>query len=359
MLLIKQYIKIHKKAIIFLTVFLVILLLFLRPILPYLPQTFNIAKNFFTSTASDLRSHNGRTNVLVLGLGGPKNEPSGLTDTIIFASIDAKTNQVLLLSIPRDVWIPQMRAKINSAYYYGNRADGVGMEWARDFTSEIVGQPVHYVVVVSFSGFIEMIDLLGGVDVIVDRGFKDERYPIPGREVADCEGDSEVLCRYESISFEEGRQHLDGSRALKFARSRNAEGDEGTDFARSMRQQKIILAVKEKMLSPWFFLEPTRVSRSVEIMGRSVETDIPESSFASFVHLALSAQGGNIRSEVLNDGVESLGLLINPPLSAKHDNQWVLVPTDGDWEPTREWVECLLLGKECPAGDFTREIKGQ
>src|SRR5690606_10518850 len=93
---------------------------------------------------------------------------------------------------------------------------------------KIAGVPVHYAVVVDFNAFENVIDLIGGIEVNVLTPFVDSKYPIPGKENDLCGGDPEFTCRYETLVFEKGLTFMDGETALKFARSRNAEGDEGT-----------------------------------------------------------------------------------------------------------------------------------
>jgi anionic cell wall polymer biosynthesis LytR-Cps2A-Psr (LCP) family protein len=205
-----------------------------------------------------------------------------------------------------------------------------------------------------------MVDLLGGVRVDIESGFTDDRYPILGRENDSCGGDIKTLCRWETVVFDSGSQILDGTTALKFARSRKADGDEGSDFARSARQQKIILALKEEVLSTDFLLNPKKLSQMLEIIESAVETDIPESHFGGFAKVALKAKDAGIRSVVLGDIYkpgEKDGFLINPPVSPKHLNQYVLVPRVDTWQPAQEWIGCLLRGDECPIGDFTKDIR--
>ncbi|MBI2007429.1 MAG: LCP family protein [Candidatus Blackburnbacteria bacterium] len=330
---------------------LVLLLLFFAPLLKYIPQTAGLARDFLFGAKNTLRSQDGRTNILILGLGGPKNEPSGLTDTIIFFSIDSRNQNPLLLSLPRDIWIPQMRAKLNTAYYYGNRAEGVGMEWAKGFVSEIVGQPVHYTVVLSFEGFVKIVDLLGGINIDVERAFVDTRYPVPGKEGDPCGGDPQTLCRFETVSFGKGMQYFDGATALKFARSRNAEGEEGTDFARAARQQKVILALKEKVLSPPLLFNPRKVSQMISFITQSLETDIPRSHFGPLARLILNMDKGKLRLEIIaEENIKNgrQGFLVNPPISSQYDKQWVLVPKAVSWEETQKWVVCLLTKGNCP-----------
>lgn len=335
------------------------------PLLGYLPRALGITRDFVVD-GKIVRQDNGRTNILILGLGGAKNEPSGLTDTILFASFNRNTNRSLLVSLPRDVWVPQMQAKINTAYHYGNEQDGLGLEWARRYVAEIVGEPVHYVAVISFDGFIRLIDLVGGVDVAIEKAFTDDRYPIPGREADLCGGDPKTLCRWETISFSQGEQHFDGTTALKYARSRKAEGDEGSDFARALRQQKIILSVREKVVSTEFLLQPKKLAEVLKIIEDSVESDIPESHLGGLAKLALGAKDAASQSVVLdiwekgsstNSGqVKKDGFLINPPTSSLYGSQYVLIPRANTWQPAQDWIDCLLAGGECPIGDFTKEI---
>lgn len=337
---------------------LAIVLLYFAPLFKYLPEALDLGKQYLMSSGQ-LRGDK-HVNILVLGLGGPKNEPSGLTDTVLFTSIDRSSGKTLLLSLPRDIWVPEMRAKINTAYYYGNQKEGLGMEWARRYVSEIVGQPIDYVVVISFDGFVKIVDYLGGIDVDVDKAFVDTEYPMPGRENDPCQGDPKTRCRYETISFSQDLQHMDGTTALKFARSRHSDDGEGSDFARAARQQKIIVAIREKVLQLSFFLSPTHVAGLLDLIVNSIETDIPQSHFASFGKLALRARDSNIGSQIIPGSIEENkkeGFLYHPRPSRLQDNQWVLVPRADTWQPLQEWVECLLVNDQCPVEEYTKSIK--
>lgn len=203
--------------------------------------------DFIFTPTQKIQTREDRTNILILGKGGKGHEAPDLTDTVIFASINHTDPSLSLVSLPRDIWIPELRAKLNSTYYWGNqKKDGGGLILTKATVESIVGQPVHYGLVIDFSGFMKIVDVLGGVEVDVERGFVDEKYPIAGKEDDECDGDLEYKCRYETIRFEEGAQTMNGETALIFARSRNAEGDEGTDLAREIRQQKILAAIQTK-----------------------------------------------------------------------------------------------------------------
>ncbi|MEK7182603.1 MAG: LCP family protein [Patescibacteria group bacterium] len=309
----------------------------------FLPK---MATLFLFGSPSMLESQGGRTSILLLGVGGAGHEAPELTDTMIFVSLDHKGSNPVFLSLPRDIWISSLRAKLNTAYYYGNqKREGGGVILAKASVTEIIDQPVHYGAAVDFSGFVQLVDLLGGAEVEVERTFDDNKYPIPGRETDECGGDPEFRCRYEHVHFEKGKQIMDGQTALKFVRSRNAEGEEGTDFARSSRQQKVLLSIKQKLLSPKILLNPRKLKKVWDTVVSSVETDIPEDDLPILARMMLRLDKEKIKSVVLDGGAvgdAQTGFLVHPPISPLYDNQWVLTPRDGTWGEVRDWVKGLL-----------------
>ena len=268
--------------------------------------------------AKILQNTDNRTNLVFLGLGGEGHEAPDLTDSMIFVSLSHQTNSITMISLPREIWVPTMQAKINTAYHYGNekRADG-GRDLSKSAVSEILGLPVHYALALDFTGFIKAIDAVGGIDVTIERGFDDYKYPIPGKEQA--EPDS---ARYEHLHFEAGITHMDGATALKFARSRHAEGDEGTDFARSARQQKIILAFRDKLLQSNTFLDFEKLKALFSSFSSSVDTDIKEEEMAGFFRFFLTFN--NSKRGVTNLSLEKQ--FINPKNKSPYQGQWVLIP---------------------------------
>ena len=291
----------------------------------------------FTPTQKVQTSEN-RTNILILGKAGEGHDAADLTDTIIFASISHANPTLSLISLPRDIWIPELRAKLNSTYYWGNqkKEDG-GVILTKSTVESIVGQPVHYGLVIDFSGFMKIIDVLGGVEVEVEREFVDDKYPIAGKENDECDGDLEYKCRYKTVRFEEGKKVMDGETALIFARSRNAEGDEGTDLARETRQQKILEAIQAKTLSSEVLLSPKKILAVWGVVRESVETDIDTSAGAILARRLFQTRS-QIESHILPED-----LLINPPAQYKYDNLYVFVPEAGDWEEVHTWVKGLLF----------------
>jgi len=323
-----------------------------------------------------LKKGDTNVNILLLGTGGGKHQGPDLTDTIIFASINPANDKVVLVSIPRDLWIPALKAKVNSAYAYGNfKKKGGGLILAQSAVTRILNQPIDYVVRIDFDGFAKVVDLIGGLEVNVERAFEDRQYPIEGRENDTCGHKKEELqalattssqltafpCRYTRIYFEKGRQLMNGETALQFVRSRHAEADEGTDFARSKRQEKVIATFKEKVLALETLLNPVKVIGLYSTLKDSIDTNIQEEEIDDFVRLAQKIKNANIYSATIDYGNKKQkkpGLLVNPPVSQEYEDQWVLIPRigNGDFSEIQKYVECEIKIGNCPIyEDFTRE----
>lgn len=278
-----------------------------------------------------------RVNLLILGKSGVGHAGPDLTDTMIFASISLKSPSVALVSIPRDIWIPEIRAKINSAYFWG------GAALVKSLVEKITGQAVSDNLVLDFSGFKEIIDAVGGIEVNVDRAFTDTRYPLAGRENDLCGGEEgtsasrkEFKCRYETIHFEAGLVKMNGETALKFVRSRNGDNGENTDLAREARQQKVITAIKNKALSFGSLVNLGRDLKVYRALKDSIKTDIDKKTGVVLLFRLFSARN-NIKSYVF-----PAELLENPPISPRYDNQYVFVPKAEDWSEVQRWINDTL-----------------
>lgn len=296
-----------------------------------------LVKNFLLTPSENIDSQDGRTNLLILGKAGDGHEAPDLTDTIIFASISERENGITTISLPRDIWIPELRAKINSVYYWGKTLDdGGGLSLAKKTVGEILGEPIHYTLVVDISGFTKIIDVLEGIEVNVKEGFTDENYPIKGRENDNCDGDNEYRCRYEVVTFSAGKQLMNGEMALKYVRSRRAEGEQGTDLSRAERQQAIISAIKDRILSFQVLSSPKKIKALWEATISTIETDIPESAAAILAREILSSRS-NLSSYVLGED-----FLENPQPLPRYDYLYVFIPKAGNWDDVYKWVDSLI-----------------
>lgn len=315
-----------------------------------------------------LKKSDHNINVLLLGIAGGAHEGPNLSDTIIFASLDQKNSRVTLVSIPRDLWVPDIDGKVNTAYAIGQaRRKGGGLVLAEAAVSKVVGQPIDYGLRVDFSGFVKAVDLVGGLSVNVEKSFDDFEYPIDGKEDDTCGHKQEELqalatassqleafpCRYQHIHFDKGVTNMNGETALKFVRSRHAQGDEGSDFARSQRQEKVIKAFKDKVFSLGTLVNPAKVLGLFDILQSSIDTDIKQDEFDDFIRLSQKMRTAKIESAVLDygdDKTQRPGLLINPQISQDYDSQWVLIPRvgNGDFSEIKKYIDCEIKVGNCP-----------
>ncbi|KKS06951.1 hypothetical protein A3K01_03430 [candidate division WWE3 bacterium RIFOXYD1_FULL_43_17] len=327
---------------------------------------FNPISVVATIAGTNLKETDGRTNVLILGsdrrASGIESSRNVLTDTILVASIGKVDKDVVLISLPRDLWVKDPNgysSKINAVY--ASSKDGSGADKLRAVLQDVLGIPIHYHVMVSFDLFQEIIDILGGVEVTVDTAFTDYAYPIENMEDNKCgrtddeikkmseEGKSDLeiyFCRYEKVVFNQGTQTMDGQTALKFVRSRHGNNNEGTDFARSRRQQKIITAIKNKSLSIQTLVNPAKLKNLYDAYAQNTDTDIDFGAVNSFYLLSQQINFDRVVSVVLDDSssAEEGGLLYHPVDSTLYNGAYVLIPQTGDYVQIHAFVQKYLFG---------------
>lgn len=227
------------------------------------------------SPDSGLVSTDSRTNILLLGIAGGSHEGNVLTDSITVLSLGKTASESALLSIPRDLWSNTLQDKVNSAYYYGELLEtGSGLQFSRGVIGNILGIPIHYALTIDFSLFSEMIDALGGIDVKVGLSFRDEWYPIAGKENDLCGTDLQYRCRYRTVTFTKGIVHMDGDMALTYVRSRHAQGESGTDFSRGARQQEVIEACVAALKHPASWISLLRSGKLAAIASSFLQGDM-------------------------------------------------------------------------------------
>mgnify|MGYP001101237059 CR=1 FL=1 len=255
----------------------------------------------------------GRVNVLLLGVGDEGHAGSTLSDTIILASYDTKSKAVSMISIPRDFYAKMpdgSYTKINAAHAFGEqKGEGKGPDYAVKTVEGVVGVPIHYYARVDFTGLEEIVNALGGVEVDVERDFCDYEY--------------ERRSRYNPLCFKAGLQKMNGETALKYARSRKALGPEGSDFARSRRQQNILIAVKEKAFSAETALNPAKILAVLESVGKHLKTNLGMSEIARVYEISKGINTKEIIQKNL-DPESGLVLASSSPWAG-----YILIPIEG------------------------------
>lgn len=194
-----------------------------------------------------------RINILLLGVDEGDSEAAAdepkRTDAMVLLSVDPQKEMVATLSLPRDtkVVLPGHRdpEKLNAAYAFG------GVVNAKHTVSRLLGVNVHYYAKADWQGFIKLVDMIGGVDIYVDR---DMYYEDPYANLV--------------IDIKKGSQHMDGETAGKYVRFR---ADELGDIGRVQRQQKFLRAAG----SQFFTLgNLTNIGTIMATMEDYVETDL-------------------------------------------------------------------------------------
>ncbi|MEI6650157.1 MAG: LCP family protein [Candidatus Moraniibacteriota bacterium] len=266
---------------------------------------------------------NGRINILLLGRAGAHYPGQNLTDTIMLASIDLASKRTAFFSIPRDLFVPipgtNLSTKINSLYQQGLSRGEDAQTIVRSM-EDITGQDIPYYVILDFDGFEKIIDEVGGVTVLSERDILDTRYP--GKNYS-----------YETFQMSAGWHTLDGATALKYARERH--DDPQGDFGRAKRQQQIIKAFQEKVLSAGTLLNAVTVNRMLDTLGESVKTNLSVTEMMSLADLVKTVDLRNA-STVVVDAWKPTSLLRVSHVDVGGIQAFILLPRTGNWNEVRD-----------------------
>jgi polyisoprenyl-teichoic acid--peptidoglycan teichoic acid transferase len=279
----------------------------------------------------------GRVNVLVLGYGGGQHDGANLTDSLMVLSVDRGTGATAMISVPRDLWVqvpPDSNHydKINTAYQVGLANGYAGLPPGRDAgaalaarkVEDVTGLDVPYWVTLNFTGFRSLVDALGGVDITVPTAFT-ANYP--------RNDDPSIDPSWKTIHFNAGRQHMDGERAIEYARARyvNDPPSEGSDFARSARQQLLVRAIFGQARQPTAW---PRLTGSSKELGGAVYSNL------SLTDLALFGEKLDL-NHARRVGLTTQNVLVE---TTSDDGQDILLPANGDWDAVRQYVARQMGG---------------
>lgn len=244
-----------------------------------------------TGSIANKFANGQRVNIALYGYGGDGHDGAFLSDSIMVVSIqprgDGNPPQIAEISVPRDWFVPipvggtqrNYYARVNEAYSIGQSGlpvtsaaytgDHGGGGLADATLSNMLGIHIDHFVGLDFTAFKAAVDSVGGVDIDVEHTFTDTNYPRGECDPAAAHPDCSVM----TIHFNAGRQHMDGATALIFARSRESSDPvEGTNFARNKRQQLVLTAIKQKVLSVGGLRNLPDLLNS---LGDHVKTDLP------------------------------------------------------------------------------------
>jgi LCP family protein required for cell wall assembly len=272
--------------------------------------------------STELATHgNPRVNILLVGLDQrwQVQHRSFRTDTIMIASLHADTNEALLFSIPRDLYVevPEHgKRRINIAHVLGETQNypGGGPTLLMDTIQRNFGIPLHGYVMVNFEGFRETVDLLGGVDIYVDKEIWDNKYP------DDRGGEM-------TIHIPAGQQHMDSETLLIYARTRHGSDD----FDRMARQQKVVTALGKKALSLGML---PRLPELLQAMRHTFYTDFTPAEIIQLAGMASQVDPDEIGFVVVDRSY------LDPSQRQPGDEPSLLYP---DWDKIHALVDEVFL----------------
>ena len=275
--------------------------------------------------------------ILIFWKWGGNHDAPNLTDSIILASIHPKYHTVSMLSVPRDLYVEygnNQKWKINEIYRKYFELEKLSetesaMKLAEKL-QEITWFKADYFVGIDFEWFKKIIDLVGGVEVEVEKAIYDNEYPTPS-------------WGYTTFILKAGTWNIDGETALKYARSRHST----SDFDRSFRQQQIISWLKEKLSSEGYLSSPRKMKELYNILSNYIKTNL---DIATIIDLAKESQQNiSILSANLNNSCfywsascEKWGFLYTPDRNLFWGAS-VLVPNGSTWKNLSNYAEIQVF----------------
>ena len=289
-----------------------------------------------------LEKEDTRTDVLLLGMRGA-DDPNGglLVDTILLASYDEQTGVSALVSIPRDLYVDlpghRKKEKINAVYAVGEQQapGGGGLALSKQVLSYVLGVYIDHAIVVNFDAFTDLVAMLDGVTIERTTVFReDKQWRFEGREGSPYWHIEVDESGEEGWVFEipKGIHVLDEEAVLYYVRSRYST----SDFDRMARQQEILAAIGDKVLSLGVLANPIRVYELLDIAGNNLETDVPLVTMRLYIDLLRKDIWKDSSTYVLDNSPE--GLLVED----NQDGQYVLLPKAGHFNDMRDFFQTML-----------------
>lgn len=262
-----------------------------------------------------------RINVALLGIRG-EGDPNGglLTDGIMILSFQKSTGRVALISIPRDLYLQLpgeiKYEKINAAYAIGMKKYENGLNFTKKTIAYVSGLYIDYVAAINFEALKDMIDILGGVTIYLDKPFVENKQWLCDENGKNC----------NPFVLEEGEQKLSGEVALLYVRSRFSSND----FDRAKRQQQVLLAIKDRLSSLGIIGDTLKISGIIDVLSKNVETDVSPWEIPKLIDLTKKAKIDNIIRKVFDN--KEQGLLDESIINGIY----VLLPKEGNFSKIRE-----------------------
>jgi LCP family protein required for cell wall assembly len=260
-------------------------------------------------------STGARVNILLVGVDSLPGRVTALTDTMLVVSLDPSGKASAMISVPRDLYgvpLPDgtpYNNKLNSLMVYAGShkkafpLGGVGTLKAT--IGKLLGVPIHYFAAINLLGFKQVVDSIGGVDIVVQRAVNDPTY----------DNEFNVVTGFY---IKTGPHHMDGHTALAFVRSRKGAGD--SDFTRADRQQQLLTAIRAKLTAGNLLLA---LPGLLDAVKNTIATDVPADRIAELAQAVQGADMSQLQRIVLQppvymhaDPFSKAGYILVPNLEA-------------------------------------------
>ena len=249
------------------------------------------------------------------------------TDATVLVSIDTAAKNVLLTSVPRDLWVNNN--KINALFV------NYGWEGLKKAYEDITGLQIGGYIIADFDAFQWFINQMGGVDVDVKTSFTDISFP--------NRYDTDII----QVSFGQGFETMTGERALTYARSRKGNNGEGSDLMRAKRQHLILQGIVNSFENPRNIFWPMDITGFYETVTKHMETNLTLDDSVYLWDFYAFREDYSVQSFVLDDAfLYHPGVYPDSPYTA-----WVFIPRDPDYSDVHDAIRNKLAGVEVFAAD--------
>ncbi len=281
-------------------------------------------------------------NFMLLGLDKRDDEfeKTTTTDTIIFGSLNFTNQKLNLVSLPRDIWDYEINAKINNVYPQSLETTDKFSFIQNNYT-KITGQRIDKTIIMTTDNLIDFVKVIGGVDVYLNKGFTDNKYPNPEY----IKNPSPKVPIYMTVSYPTGWNHLNESNITPFVRSRKSAetaADGGTDIGRIERQQLLIDAIMGKVRNPQFLSDYSNIIKLYNFWHQDISTNLSDKDLLS-IGLVIKNNYKNISLNKVNIPIGTGpkdGVIYHPE---KFINlQWVFTTADKDYSQLKQFINSSI-----------------
>ncbi len=265
-------------------------------------------------------------NILILGIDRRyASQTNWRSDVIQLITLSPDRKHAVVTHIPRDVWAGNY--KINAVYNLQ------GPDAIKDEVNKLTGQRPDRIIRVDFDAFVYAVDSANGVTIDNPTEFTDSEYP------DDRNGGDGLI----TVTFDKGKQVMDGERALIYVRSRKGNNGEGSDYARGLRQQLVMKAIVEDFFKPGNLFTPKTAETLYKIATEKVYTDLNLRDTQILFEVMKNYKDIDVKTLSLN----TTNYLAVPSDRAAYGGAWTLVPRT-DYLPIHEAINTLLKGEDIP-----------